>query len=114
MNQYTIYCTPEQTKKALKLGAPIEYQLKGAFKIPTAEQMIGWLEEQGISARGNCFSWDEDRHKPSWQVHIYNKEIDFWEERMWGFSNSRKEAIRAAIDAALVCLTKTSNNNGNS
>lgn len=24
MNRYTIYCTPEQTKKALELGAPIE------------------------------------------------------------------------------------------
>lgn len=72
MNDYTIYCTEDQTKKALELGAPIElwseYHKKQEhdFKLdtpipckqftngycvascPTAEQMIGWLEEQGV------------------------------------------------------------------
>lgn len=79
MNQFTIYCTPEQTQKALELGAPIVLSEKrdvyndypqeipgkigkyftfeeaysccfcnnyGAYKIPTAEQIIGWLYEQ--------------------------------------------------------------------
>lgn len=48
MNQYVIYCTPEQTTRAYKLGAPIEYygvfidndnliKLNGAvYRIPTA------------------------------------------------------------------------------
>lgn len=65
MNTYTIYCTIEQTKKSFELGAPIEllpnyteYRVFPLLKckdgndrpciIPTAEQMIGWLEEQGI------------------------------------------------------------------
>lgn len=43
MNEYTIYCTQEQTLKAIELGASIE----GIF-IPTAEQMLGWLRSQGM------------------------------------------------------------------
>lgn len=76
MNRYTIYCTPtpSQTKKALDLGAPInkthanpsmlfvdrypkrfwvstdDSKIDAGYvlAIPTAEQMISWLEEQGI------------------------------------------------------------------
>lgn len=61
ISDYTIYCTPEQTKKALELGVPIEKKeiqvcdnAKNFFwhddfyyNYPTAEEMIGWLEEQG-------------------------------------------------------------------
>ena len=64
MDRYTINCTSEQTKKALALGAPIDHSgvpfedleslgYSEYYKtiiygiIPTAEQMIGWLEEQG-------------------------------------------------------------------
>lgn len=41
---YTIHCTEEQTAKAFKLG------YDGYRWIPfiTAEEMIGWLETQGI------------------------------------------------------------------
>lgn len=67
MNDFTIYCTTEQTKKALELGAPIyttnehlyrhpheykyyvEVNIQGNFyaaKIPTSEQMIGWLRKE--------------------------------------------------------------------
>ena len=65
MKRYTIYCTEEQTKKALYLGAPIdncpimfapegipkyERQLRDgrwiAFPCPTAEQMMGWLMDK--------------------------------------------------------------------
>jgi len=62
MNWFTIYCTEEQTRKALALGAPIEqypyydvvkYEVrnffhdnKTRFMFPTAEQMIGWLTEK--------------------------------------------------------------------
>lgn len=62
MNKYTIRCTEEQTRKALELGAPLQtmiYRFKDYSKdlfveegkdyfIPTTDQMIGWLEEQGI------------------------------------------------------------------
>ena len=55
MNRYTIYCTAEQTKKALELGAPIEYgndfyhKDYGTLALPTAEQLIGWLRTQGYT-----------------------------------------------------------------
>lgn len=49
MEQYTIYCSDEQTKKALELGAPLEYhcpnERESVYHRPTAEQMLGWLEE---------------------------------------------------------------------
>lgn len=49
MEQYTIFCTEEQTKKAFELGAPIktdidEYGDIEAFA-PTAAQMIGFILE---------------------------------------------------------------------
>ena len=78
MNRYTIYCTEEQTKKALELGAPLNCcyhndDFQNTIKIgslhyveiPTAEQMLGWLEDN---------------------------------------YESRKEATLAAIDAALEYL----------
>ena len=48
MDRYTIYCTEEQTKKALELGAPIESEYielicKSFLIYPTAEQMIGFI-----------------------------------------------------------------------
>lgn len=114
MDKYTIYCTPEQTRKALELGAPIDYCLNqfdidksvciGCIKntytkqyaiLPTAEQMIGWLEEQGIKDieigyYNVCKYW----HYNVLNNNIMSKEIA-----------SRKEATLAAIDAALEYLT---------
>lgn len=132
MDKYTIYCTPEQTKKALELGAPIplatyyssilaknaingrnkvEYTLIDNFQQsgdywckvithPTAEQMLGWLEDMGISVKAVCFSWCNE-NKPTWQVHAYQKSTNFWDEIAFGHSRSYKEATLAAIDAAL-------------
>ena len=59
MDKYTIYCTEEQTRKALELGAPIEVDFQfnsktviinnKAYIVPTAEQMMGWLrKEKGL------------------------------------------------------------------
>ena len=65
MDKFTQYCTTEQTKAALLLNAPIEseewnrnYPLPRywfgdekttrCYHIPTMEQMLGWLEQQGI------------------------------------------------------------------
>lgn len=118
MNKYTIYCTSEQVKKALELGAQIEYvdrfnenlpselieftdangKIKSAeFVIPTAEQMIGWLEEQGdINAIevGCAYKWG---------YRIFNKE--YWEIMKHNtIYQSRQEATLAAIDAALEYL----------
>lgn len=103
MNRYTIYCTEEQTKKALELGAPIlkspileilrnEINVTGfildnsIYWYPTAEQMISWLEEKGFYFHINTYG--------------AAVEIDFktiYEDH----NKPHKEAILAAIDAAL-------------
>lgn len=112
ISEYTIYCTQEQTKKARELGAPIEilpnyteYRVFPLVKckdgnerpciIPTTEQMIGWLETQGLfisidkSDGGHIF----------YKIRKGNKYICEWNS----FS-SRKEATLAAIGAALEYL----------
>lgn len=97
MNDYTIYCTEEQTKKALELGAPIKIECFSTATedywhevIPTTEQMINWLEEQGFYIRLN--------------TNGCNVEIDFTcILELIGIS--RKEATLAAIDAALEYLS---------
>lgn len=111
MEEYTIYCTPEQTKKAFELGAPIKtrsYRFndhskdffaeegKGYF-IPTAEQMIGWMEEkEGIR--------EISLHhlKDSWHICVYLDNDDITHTEL--SYSSRKEATIAAIDAALKYL----------
>lgn len=63
-------------------------------QIPTAEQMIGWLEEQGF-----YFYIFKD--------YCWNGEVQYGNN--WYYSiddvNSRKEATIAAIDAALEYLS---------
>lgn len=122
MNRFTIYCTPELTKKALELGAHIERGHEGSryfnigvptfydendevcrvknsiIFIPTAEQMIGWLEEQDIFVSINHIR----EGYSSWLKTISdNKNIS---ENL-GYVSSRKEATFAAIDAALEYLS---------
>ena len=121
MERYTIYCTEEQTKKALELGAPIpNHKLAGHYEenLPknwfykdgkcyqktTAEQMIGWLEERGIyiditnscgvTPQGGNYhlsSCEFNEHGYSDKKHPYP---------------TRKEATLAAIDSALDYLIK--------
>ena len=103
MNRYTIYCTPEQTKKALELGAPINKRYNRFEEFdecildkPTAEEMIGWLQEQGVyveitkSFIADYQSLVHDSHSTR-----------FYDE----YLSSRKEATLAAIDAALEYLS---------
>lgn len=110
ISDYTIYCTAEQTRKALSLGAPITtcgYYFKQQVGcntisdtdlhiIPTAEQMIGWLEEQ-LNVREIFI-----RRYGNWGYEVYIDPYYHLEEN--GFA-SRKEATIAAIDAALGYLT---------
>lgn len=117
MRRYTIYCTEEQTRKALKLGAPI-FSVKNAFTskdiphfnignekdwvlyiIPTAEQMIGWLEEQGLLV-SILYGYEVS---DKWAYDIDGEEYFDYKS---GEYNSRKEATLAAIDAALEYLQK--------
>lgn len=108
MKSYTIYCTEEQTKKALELGAPIgdgHYYDKiciidnNDYAAPTTEQMIGWLEEQdGISS----ILVDKDQYEKYMYVLRGDKRKII--NDAYGFP-SRKEATIAAIDAALEYLS---------
>lgn len=102
MEQFKIYCTEDQARKAIELGAPIEYKEVTDFEghlldyeiidIPTAEEMIGWLEEQeNIKEVCVCII-------DSWEYIISNRD----KKPLLGFDyNSRKEATLAAIDATL-------------
>lgn len=115
MDKFTIYCTEEQTKKALELGAPIttrndrfDERVSPICKegeqwlyaiIPTAEQMLGWLEEQGI-----LIDIDTEWNK-SVLVYVWDCENKSPINNV--FHGSRKEATLAAIDAALEYLIKT-------
>lgn len=77
MKEFTIYCTEEQTKKAFELGAPIitlpNYEEYKDFPfvrcgngneypciIPTAEQMLGWLESQKEILDINISLYEDD------------------------------------------------------
>lgn len=113
MNRYSIYCTEAQTKKALELGAPIEYaQIKDVpntlevngilYRYPTTDQMIGWLEEQGLAIdiiRDNtCYRssvWRNDSPDDGWDFYKENEVEKF----------SRGEVTLAAIDVALEYLS---------
>lgn len=115
MSDYTCYCTPEQTKKALELGAPIQFasindirlgryiEVEGnneAYEIPTAEQMIGWLEEREIKITFILTS----AYGPNGLTNGYTPVVNF----KWNCETcytSRKEATLVAIDAALEYLT---------
>lgn len=110
LDEYTIYCTDTQIRKALKLGAEIKlikvYEGRpeqGYNVIVTAEQIIEWLAEQGIT----------------FEILMISKKIVYFS--LWriddksthpivGYSDdgysTRKEATLAGIDAALDYLIK--------
>lgn len=119
MKRYEIRCTPEQSKKAFELGAPIKANKdysngnvsgtlcvygditnKNSYgigectilHIPTAEQMVCWLEEQGLIVTTDIGFTTE------WYSYVKrNRELLFLEHRF----STRKEATLVAIDAAL-------------
>lgn len=112
MEKYTIYCNEEQTKKALELGAPIETTLvRGDYNnlhseldIPTAEQMIGWLEE-------HWFEYINISYYITGDYWCYYGETKGGHDSIGGkvsrnHYSSRKEATLAAIDVALDYLSK--------
>ena len=88
MNKYTIYCTEEQTRKAVELGAPIELYYGGEYEselidgiryiTPTAEEMIGWLEEQGDILNIDIHLYEDDGYPKmcGYGFTIYNKNKD--------------------------------------
>lgn len=124
MNEFTIYCTGEQTKKAFRLGAPIEplphsfsllpkdlekykfVDITNAYlKIPTAEQMIGWLEDMEIIVMF-IPTMKDDKSGYTWVAHVcHNEEELTWIDSKDLSNLSHKEAILTAIDKALEFLS---------
>lgn len=113
MDEFTIYCTPEQTRKALQLGAPIRYASitdirlnryintsKECYALPTAEQMKGWIEAQ------DAISSIEIEYATTYKMWIYFVYTTKDEDSVYkSLFPSRPEATIAAIDAALEYLT---------
>lgn len=121
MTEFTIYCTPEQIKRALQVGAPIELQSEyyhptehdlkldnpipcesytygyHCAKCPTAEQMIGWLRSKGFR-----FKIEE----LSDTITAYRVTFGYWYKV--GQSSNPKGATFAVIDAALEYVIKRS------
>lgn len=117
MSDYTLLCTEEQTKKAFELGAkltehPFEASIIKAnenmfqnivnineryYYIPTAEQMISWLEEQYPIDHIDVY-----KQVTTWNSVVYMSTL----ERRSKKGTSRPEATLAAIDAALEHLRK--------
>lgn len=132
MNRYEILCTEAQTKKALKLGAPIEEVIQrllalnaymdGEYSISEYRNkgiaIIVYKDDVSISAKGyriptveQMISWLEEKiynivvvknKNGTWFYMIY------WENSLNHEIKSdyttRKEATLAAIDAALEYL----------
>lgn len=120
MHKYSCFCTKDQIKKALELGAPINYasignlylphkeiefisesgEIKyGIYAIPTTEEMINWLEEQDDIEEITIL---RNRAFHSWAYLITNKH-----NKLVSSNNiyySRGKANLAAIDAALEYL----------
>lgn len=116
---FTICCTEEQIRKAIELGAPIiptgYYDFTGwdndsipknsiiigskYYAIPTAAEMINWLEEQGIIV--DTYLFIGYGVPEGFGFRIFNKGFRFDTCKY----STRKEATLAAIDAALVYLT---------
>lgn len=109
ISDFTIHCTTEQIRQALELGAPIiadTREIKFAkpnglpfdvdrVVIPTAEQMIGWLESQ------EAIRSVEVTESFMWHYRVRRNKHDDTEDWIQGARKTRPEATLAAIDAAL-------------
>lgn len=104
MKEFEIRCTPQQTQKALQLGASIEmdshthgipYIQNGTnfYLCPTAEEMIGFLRSKGIK-----FHFDDETNY--WNIGVDSGTLPL---RWYGQSEDKE---LAAIDAALDYLSK--------
>lgn len=112
MEKFTIYCTKGQVRKALKLGLKLddlqyadicdekiiklleEDGFEYYYRIPTGEQMINWIEKQGVNitiSNAGDYSCDIWYHTSDGPKYIKN----------FKKFSTRKMATLAAINAAL-------------
>lgn len=119
MEQYVNFCTAEQTKRAYKLCAPIETRRytcphswivttlseeKMILRIPTTQQMIGWLSEKGIFITLDAeYSYDTKNIVFYWCIFKFDPYYNYLLSEK---CNNYKESELAAIDAALDYLEK--------
>lgn len=107
IDDFTIRCTEEQTKKALQLGVQIKWTLVEGNQLqpnyPTAEQMIGWIEGKGLFISIQRIK-NSDRTFTYYYAIDHNDNGDLT-DGLWTF-DSRKKATLAAIDAVLEYLEK--------
>lgn len=115
MEEFTICCTEEQTRKALELGAPLNScyhndDFQNTIKIgslhyveiPTVGQMMGWLRTQG-------FAFNIAEYNDHFNDHVFWRVANN-QDKKWYRSDDTlkdpKDAVLAAIDAALEYLSK--------
>lgn len=112
MDQFTIFCTPDQTKRAIDLGAPIikstfvtgqkwMYIDKTIFLIPTAEQLIGFMfKHKGLQALRIIHYPESNRWGYTLIIKMHSIGVTLSENKDQLFS-SQPEATLGAIDAIL-------------
>lgn len=112
MEDYTIRCTSKQTEKAIELGAPIERKVLCSYGdreisipiYPTAEQMRGWLMEK-LGAKIFTTTYYSCYKEDSYGYSIVSDKVVLEVDSPYKLLHSDKEAIFAAIDAALEYLS---------
>lgn len=118
ISDFTIYCTKEQTLKAIELGAGIdnsssqfdsdctdniELLSNGLYAIiPTSEQMCGWLRTEGVHL---SILYSKFRNLYSVQCVEFDGMYIRDDDGSIKYFISDKQATLAAIDAALDYLT---------
>lgn len=122
MEQYTIYCTEEQTRRAWLLDAPFKYccgkelpdhkyicttpllSHTEVIEVPTTQQMIGWLrEEYNIQAFVSTLAGNTASVFVKNEFTMFNVNDD---DEMPKRFDTYEQAELAAIDAALDYLEK--------
>ena len=110
MNKYTIYCTPGQINRAYELGAPIEKPYNSLFKfwknkIPTTEQMCGWLREK-YNIHVYALQCQDLTYIPQGNICNNGVTTQLFDWDYEEYFDSYQQAMHIAIDAALNYLEK--------
>lgn len=107
MQDYTCYCTEEQTRRAYALGAPIEKNYCETLNqttsfsvddmylvIPTTQQMANWLRDKGVGIKVGMYGIN------TYEFAVAKNNSDLTIAASVIF-DTYEEAELAAIDAAL-------------